>query len=165
MQNPTPTSERTRRNQQSGFTLLEMMVVLLIVGMLIAVVTLMPSRNRRTDLTEEAQRLASLLESAGDEAQVRSAPVSWQPMGGGYRFAQRAEDGKWQPMTDDLFKPHRWGAEVTAVSIRYTDGAAVSRVVLGTESMEVPVTIALSSGSTQVLVVGTGIGNFIVRTP
>ena len=91
-----------------------MLVVLVIVGLLVAVVTLAPSRNRRTDLAEEAQRLANLLESAGDEAQVRSIPIAWQTVGGGYRFVQRTESGAWVPMTDDLYRARRWGAEVTA---------------------------------------------------
>ncbi|WP_088509662.1 type II secretion system minor pseudopilin GspH [Burkholderia ubonensis] len=154
------------RRAQRGFTLLEMLVVLVIVGLLVAVVTLAPSRNRRTELAEDAQRLASLLESAGDEAQVRSMAIAWQPVGGGYRFVQRTESGAWSPMTDDLFRARRWGAEVTGVSVRHTGGGeAIERVVLGDESIDVPVTITLSSGSTRLRVVGTGIGNFVVRQP
>lgn len=150
----------------AGFTLLEMLVVLVIVGLLVAVVTLAPSRNRRTDLAEEAQRLANLLESAGDEAQVRSMPIAWQPVGGGYRFVQRTENGAWAPMTDDLYRARRWGSAVTGVSVRYTGGGEVpSRVVLGSESIDVPVTITLWSGEVRMAVVGTGIGNFVVRRP
>ncbi|WP_081081533.1 GspH/FimT family pseudopilin [Burkholderia stagnalis] len=150
----------------AGFTLLEMLVVLMIVGLLVAVVTLAPSRNRRTDLAEEAQRLASLLESAGDEAQVRSTPIAWQPVGGGYRFVQRTESGAWSPMTDDLFRARRWGTAVTAVTVRYTGGGEpIARVVLGDESIDAPVTITLTSGDARLLVVGTGIGNFVVQRP
>ncbi|KVN33363.1 type II secretion system protein GspH [Burkholderia pyrrocinia] len=159
------TSARGNR-RAAGFTLLEMLVVLMIVGLLVAVVTLAPSRNRRTDLAEEAQRLASLLESAGDEAQVRSTPIAWQPVGGGYRFVQRTESGAWSPMTDDLFRARRWGTAVTGVTVRYTGGGEpIARVVLGDESIDVPVTITLSSGDARLLVVGTGIGNFVVQRP
>lgn len=156
----------TAHRTAAGFTLLEMLVVLVIVGLLVAVVTLAPSRNRRTDLAEEAQRLANLLESAGDEAQVRSIPIAWQTVGGGYRFVQRTEGGTWVPMTDDLYRARRWGAEVTGVSVRYTGGGEVpSRVVLGSEGIDVPVTITLWSGDVRMAVVGTGIGNFVVRRP
>lgn len=162
----TNARRRSRRNRQSGFTLLEMLVVLVIVGLLVAVVTLAPSRNRRTDLAEEAQRLANLLESAGDEAQVRSMPIAWQPVGGGYRFVQRTESGAWAPMTDELYRARRWGAAVTGVSVRYTGGGETpSQIVLGSESIDVPVTITLWSGDVRMAVVGTGIGNFVVRRP
>lgn len=162
----TNARQRSRRNRQSGFTLLEMLVVLVIVGLLVAVVTLAPSRNRRTDLAEEAQRLANLLESAGDEAQVRSMPIAWQPVGGGYRFVQRTESGAWAPMTDELYRARRWGAAVTGVSVRYTGGGETpSQIVLGSESIDVPVTITLWSGDVRMAVVGTGIGNFVVRRP
>ncbi|KWO28787.1 GspH/FimT family pseudopilin [Burkholderia stagnalis] len=159
-------NKRIAERRAAGFTLLEMLVVLMIVGLLVAVVTLAPSRNRRTDLAEEAQRLASLLESAGDEAQVRSTPIAWQPIGGGYRFVQRTEGGAWSPMTDDLFRARRWGTAVTAVTVHYTGGGEpIARVVLGDESIDVPVTITLTSGDVRLLVVGTGIGNFVVQRP
>ena len=165
-ENPRTTdARRPRTGTQRGFTLLEMLVVLVIVGLLVAVVTLTPSRNRRTDLAEEAQRLANLLESAGDDAQVRSIPIAWQAVGGGYRFVQRTGGG-WAPMTDDLYRARRWGAAVTGVTVRYTGGGdAPSPVVLGNEGIDVPVTITLWSGDVRMAVVGTGIGNFVVRRP
>jgi general secretion pathway protein H len=150
----------------AGFTLLEMLVVLLIAGLLITVVALAPTRNRRTDLAEEAQRLATMLESADDQAQVRSASIAWEPIAGGYRFDQRGEDGTWRPISDEVLGPHRWGAEVTNVSIRYTgSGNATQRIVFGDESIEVPVTVTLDSDGVRLQVVGAGIGSFVVRRP
>lgn len=154
-----------RRRSSSGFTLLEMLVVLMIAGLLISVVALAPSRNRRSDLNEEAQRLATLLESADDEAQVRSASIEWQPVAGGYRFMQRTESGAWRLLSDDLLGPHRWGADVTGISVRYTGGNSVQHVVFGDESIDTPITITLYSGDVRLLVVSTGIGNFVVRKP
>ena len=92
------------------------------------------TRNPRTDLNEEAQRLALLFESAGDEAQVRARPIAWQPFDGGFRFDMRTEDG-WRPLRDDLLGPRRWEGGVTGVTIDYP-GSDVhpSRVVFGTES-------------------------------
>lgn len=154
------------RRRMAGFTLIEMLVVLLIAGLLLSVVALAPTRNRRGDLAEEAQRLATMLESADDEAQVRSASIAWQPVDGGYRFYQRAENGNWQPLADELLAPHRWGAAVTGVSIHYSgSGEAVSRVVFGDESINVPVTVTLDAGAAHLRVVGTGIGNFAVMQP
>ena len=155
-----------RHQASAGFTLIEMLVVLMIAGLLLAVVALAPIRNRRSDLTEEAQRLATMLESADDEAQVRSVSIAWQPMAGGYRFYQRGENGSWQPLADELLGPHRWGTEVTGVSIRYTgSGETVPRVVFGDESITAPVIVTLDAGTAHLQVVGSGIGNFAVSQP
>ena len=154
------------RRSAAGFTLLEMLVVLLIVGLLTAVVALAPSRNRRSGLAEEAQRLATLLESAGDEAQVRSSEIAWEPGGGGYRFYLRDDGGKWRPMNDVPFQGRHWGGDVTAVSIRYSgSGKTLSRIVFGEESIAPEVTITLFSGAAHLNVISTGIGNFVVRQP
>src|SRR5258708_31564343 len=91
----------------AGFTLLEMLVVLVIAGLLVSLASLQLTRNPRTDLNEEAQRLALLFESAGDEAQVRARPIAWLPLDGGFRFDVRTEDG-WRPLRDDLLGPRRW---------------------------------------------------------
>lgn len=152
--------------RQRGFTLLEMLVVLVIAGLLISLVALAPTGNRRTSLAEEAQRLATMLELAGDEAQIRSVQIAWQPAGGGYGFFRRTESGAWQPLADDVLKPHSWGAVVSGVSIHYTgSGDVLSRVVLGDESIDTPVTVTLYSGDVQMQVVGTGIGSFEARRP
>lgn len=59
-----------------GFTLLEMMVVLVIAGLLVSLASVSLTRNPRTDLNEQVQRLALLFESASDEAQVRARPIA-----------------------------------------------------------------------------------------
>src|ERR1700754_2516093 len=104
--------------RERGFTLLEMMVVLVIAGLLVSLASLSLSRNPRTDLNEEAQRLALLFESAGDEAQVRARPIVWTPQDGGFRFEVRTDDG-WRPLRDDLLGPRRWGGGVAGAAITY----------------------------------------------
>jgi general secretion pathway protein H len=142
-----------------------MLVVLLIAGILISLASLTLSRNPRTDLNEEAQRLALLFESAGDEAQVRARPVAWQPVAGGFRFEVRTGDG-WRPLRDDLLGPRRWDGGVTGVSIRWPgagDDKQQSRIVFGTEAVDVPVEVTLFSAVGTATIVGTGNGRFEVR--
>lgn len=154
------------RSRARGFTLIEMLVVMLIIGIVTTVVALVPGRNPRSDLREEAQRLAALLESASDEAQVRSIPIAWEPVDGGYEFAESMSSGGWHVLDDDPLKPYRWRAGVTRVAIHYTGSSqAIQRLVFGDESMDAPVTIVLSVGDRHLNVVGNGIGNFEVRQP
>ena len=151
------------RQRQRGFTLLEMLVVLVIAGLLVSLASLSLTRNPRTDLNEEAQRLALLFESAGDEAQVRARPVSWLPLDGGFRFDIHTSDG-WRPLRDDLLGPRRWEGGVTGVTIEYPGSDTHSdRIVFGTESIDTPVQVTLFSAAGRVTIIGTGNGRYEVR--
>jgi general secretion pathway protein H len=155
-----------RRMHARGFTLIELLVVMVIVGIVMAVATLAPTRNRATDLRDEAQRLAALLETAADQAQVRSIPIAWQPVNGGYVFTEARADGSWRALDDSVLKPVRWRADVTGVAIRYSGSAqTLRRVIFGEESIGAPVVIGLSAGASRFDVVGDGIGGFLVRQP
>ena len=149
--------------RQRGFTLLEMLVVLVIAGLLVSLASLSLNRNPRTDLNEEAQRLALLFESAGDEAQVRARPISWLPLEGGFRFDIHTNDG-WRPLRDDLLGPRRWEGGVTGVAIDYPgSNTQADRIVFGTESIDAPVQVTLFSSVGRVTIVGTGNGRYEVR--
>ncbi|KNH10078.1 General secretion pathway protein H [Candidatus Burkholderia brachyanthoides] len=151
-----------RRN--AGFTLLEMLVVLVIAGLLVSLVSLQLTRNPRTDLNEEAQRLALLFESAGDEAQVRARPIAWQPLQGGFRFDVRTGDG-WRPLReDDMLRARHWEGGVTGVTISFFDSdKSADRLVFGTEAIDTPMEITLISPVGRVTIVGSSNGRFEVR--
>lgn len=155
---PRRTAPGAPGGRQRGFTLLEMLVVLVIAGLLVSLASLSLTRNPRTDLNEEAQRLALLFESAGDEAQVRARPISWLPLDGGFRFDIHTNDG-WRPLRDDLLGPRRWEGGVTGVAIDYPGSDTHSdRIVFGTESIDTPVQVTLFSAVGRVTIVGTGNG-------
>jgi general secretion pathway protein H len=152
-----------KARRQAGFTLLEMLVVLVIAGLLVSLASLQLTRNPRTDLNEEAQRLALLFESAGDEAQVRARPIAWQPTDGGFRFDIRTEDG-WRPLRDDLLRARRWEGGVTGVTIQFLDSdKSVSRLIFGTEAIDTPMEITLVSAAGRATIIGSGNGRFQVR--
>jgi general secretion pathway protein H len=150
---------------QQGFTLLEVLVVLLIAGLLVGLASLSLTRNPRSDLNEQAQRLALVFETAGDEAQLRSAPIEWQPVKGGYRFAVKGGDG-WRPIVDELLGPKQWSEPLTGVTIQHPgdrgNDAANQTLVFGTESISDPVTVTLHADIGDATIASDGNGRFEV---
>ena len=156
---------RVSIKRAQGFTLLEVLVVLAIGGLLVGLASLTLTRNPRSDLLEQAQRLALVFETAGDEAQLRNAPIMWEPVNGGYRFDVRS-GGRWAPITDSLLGTQRWQVPLSGVAIRYpgergTDNNA-SRLFFGTESISRPATVTLYSDVGAMTIRTDGSGRFDV---
>lgn len=62
-----------------GFTLLELLVVLVIVAMISSVVALSLRDGMTSQLEREAERLGALLEGARAQARASGATVTWRP--------------------------------------------------------------------------------------
>lgn len=90
-----------RHRTQSGFTLIEMMVVLVIIGIIVSSVVL---SVRTDDLEEhmeiEMQRIQALLNLAREEAVLQGEEMALTIRENKYSFEVLGEKG-WQPITDD----------------------------------------------------------------
>lgn len=88
--------------QVSGFTLLELMVVMVIIGIVMTFVTLsIGGDNRAEELGREARRLAALMDLASDEAILRSSQLAVRFGDSEYEFYILQNNKAWQPVTDD----------------------------------------------------------------
>jgi general secretion pathway protein H len=120
------------RKSERGFTLIELMVVLVILGLATtAVVLAMPERGGSVE--SEAERFAARAKAARDDAIVESRPVVLLVGAGGYTFAHR-RGGQWQ-----AGEQHNWG-EGTAVA---TAGAAEGRSRFDSTGLAEPMRVTL----------------------
>ncbi|MEA1082156.1 type II secretion system minor pseudopilin GspH [Marinobacter qingdaonensis] len=94
------------RTQQSGFTLIEILVVLIIVGLLasLAVFTFGGSSQQR-ELENEVRDLYLLMQTASEQAVFNNRELGLQIFPEGYQFvAYEDESGDWAASGERLFR-------------------------------------------------------------
>ncbi len=101
------------RADEAGFTLVELMVVMVIIGLMTAaaVMTIPDPRGRVTD---DAEGLAARMVAARDLAIVGGRDIGVRIDGAGYDFSQRRPGG-WEAVPAKALAPKRWGEGVEAV--------------------------------------------------
>lgn len=152
--------------RQRGFTLLELLVVLVIVGIMLGFVTLNALPSGRQALQNEAQRIALLLQLARDEAIVRNRPVAFEVDQYRYRFWILDENNTWQAMDkDDMLREREFQRAPVNLAIdppMMGQNNNTLRIVFGREPVDKPFMLSLSVGESTVLIRADGIGNFTV---
>lgn len=100
----------TRNN--TGFTLLEVLVVVLIIGIILSFAVLKVSDRSRAETAEqETERLAALLKLSSEEAVLQAREFALQLTAGGYEFLALDKD-TWKTLDDDLLRPRRLPVDV-----------------------------------------------------
>lgn len=95
------TQSLNRSVRSRGFTLIEMLVVLLIMGLFVGLVSSIAKPDDRAMLRVEAERLAQLLDLAATKARLTGRSIAWTSDGPGYLFWQFGEDAYWAEIRDD----------------------------------------------------------------
>ncbi len=143
-----------------GFTLIELMVVLLIIGIAASMIAINGLPGAREGLRYEAERVSHLLLLAREEAQIRGAPIRFEADETRYRF-MIYKQGEWLPILDDRdLRERRWELP-TRVRVARPDGRTT--IEFGRASVDTPFTIFLSRENSTSEVFGNGLGAFEVR--
>lgn len=120
-----------RPDGNRGFTLIELMVVVVIIGIMATVVTITAFPNRN-DLRTDAQRLLHLFQLAQTEVRMDGRPITWQANRDGYRFERQQrffQPGEPLPTAvsnappdvftnDASLRPRRWATAPVAVQVQ-----------------------------------------------
>lgn len=147
-----------------GFTLIEMLVVLVIIGVGIATTVVALRPDSRGVARQEGERLAALLGLASEESSVGGMPLAWIGREGGYEFQARELTDAGPDWTvvrgDDLLRPRKLPSGASIRGIR-VDGQALGlgqRVPLDDQGAH-DLTVELALGDALVRVSGTA-GHF-----
>lgn len=98
-----PRHDRVSHSENGGFTLLELLVALVIIGIVVSVAVLALGGNQRAEQAHtEARRLAALIGLASQQAVVQSRSYGVRFSDTGYRFL--VHDTKWKASADRMFR-------------------------------------------------------------
>ncbi len=150
-----------------GFTLLELLVVMVIVGITLGMVSFNAMPSNRQILQNDAQRIALLLQLARDEAIVRNRMIAFEVEANGYRFLLR-EGNTWQPLAqDDLLRERAFKQSPVVFSIDppsvEQEQDARLRIVFGREPVNKPFVLTLVTGDAHAVIRADGIGHFVAE--
>lgn len=135
------------RGRESGFTLIELMVVLLIIGLAAGAVMLsLPDPRGR--LSDEAERFAARTVAARDLAIIEGRPIAVRVTARGYAFDRR-QAGAWVPISEKSFASRPWN-EGTAALVG--QGGTIRAAFDATGQPSTPAAIVLIRSGEQVRV-------------
>lgn len=141
-----------------GFTLLEMLVVLVVMAIGMSAVALAFRPDARRPLALEAERLALLLEQAREESQLSGTSLAWEWHAGGYAFVRRdlTDNGpEWLPVVDDdIYRARTLPGGATIRQVHADNGLVPEggRVVLNVDGVQrLEIQLSLQEARTQVV--------------
>jgi general secretion pathway protein H len=137
----------------AGFTLMEVLVVVFLIGIIAGFASLSISQNTSRTLEEEAERLYALLRMAGEEAVLMGEELAMQFTPKAYRFV-KLEEEEWRPLEDDkLFREREIPAGVSlelvveGVTMRLAEDTQPSRIMLLSSGEMTPFELVLSNAA------------------
>ena len=142
----------------SGFTLIEMLVVVLIMGLCIGLVSGVARPDDRAVLRLEADRLAQLLDLASEQARLGGKAIAWSADASGYRFT-RLTDDTWSALGDnDVLRPRALprGMMITAMQLDNLSVRGAMRLEFAPYASPQIFTIAMTLGSEHCAIAESG---------
>ena len=145
-----------------GFTLIEILVVLVVIGISVALVGVNLQRDPKSELREQSQRLALLLQAARSEAITSGKSLAWIAQPPNYGFYTRGEDRKWTvAMTDAPFSQGTLPGQISLADVEVNRARVPidTPLVFSASGLNPSFRLALDYGSARMLVIGDAGGS------
>jgi len=108
---------KPRARAVQGFTLLEMLLVLVLMALLTSLVTISTRPDPHQALVLQAQRIGLLMSLASDEARMRRQPIDWEADLHGYRFVIESSNDRTTFAADDMLRERLWDPPLTRLAV------------------------------------------------
>lgn len=158
--------------KQAGFTLIELMVVVMIIGIMAGAATISVGSTGTQSVRHDADRLVQLFKIAQGEVRADGRPITWRASDDGYRFERRAREfvpGEPLPTTvagappevfteDAQLRPRAWSSP--PLSIRLEPPGAP---VFTAEWIATPLRITLSGDAGRAVITRDEAGRYAVE--
>ncbi len=113
------------RARNRGFTLIEILIVLLIMGMCVGLASAIVRPDQQAALGVEAERLARLLDITIEESSFSGKSLAWTADKSGYRFWRLSKDNEWREIRDnDLLRARALPPGMTISSLEIENEAS-----------------------------------------
>jgi len=148
-----------------GFTLIEMLVVLMIMGLFVGLVSAITQPDDRALLKLEAERLSRLLDFATNEARLTGKYIAWTGEDSGYRFWRAGDDGTWMEIREGELLRERTlpqGMAISAFRVEYMRPQGAMRLEFAPQGSALAFTIGLALGAARYTVNGSPVGELRV---
>lgn len=151
----------------AGFTLIEVLVVMCIIGVLSVVLVFSIAPSGASQARTEARRLATLLELALSESRATGRGIAWSPAPEGYEFLRKGDDGEWRSFAAD--SPYRRRALPAGVSLEAVqlDAQPVregERIVITPYGLGGAVRATIAGGGERIVLRGGMVGRIEIDT-
>lgn len=155
---------------QRGFTLIEIMVVMLVIGIVIGMISVNLEPDRETPVRDEARRLALLLQTVQQEAILQGRVFAVMIEREGYSFLILNDNREFTPVSGDEVmraRPLPPGIVISAVKVEGVPENGETRkprlILLPTGEIS-PFTLTFSRGDVRWRVEGTLTGEITAQT-
>lgn len=152
----------TAAGRTRGFTLIEVLVVLLIMGLFVGLVSAIVRPDDRGLLRVEAERLGQLLDLAAAESRLTGKSIAWTTDGPGYRFWQFQEDTGWSEIRDsDLLRARTLpqGMMISGLQVETMRPQGVMRLEFTAYGPTLAFNVEMSLGAARYAIAASPVGD------